>query len=237
MRIASAEERAMVAQFGLRPMPNDRALAILGGLLADPNRNQIAIASVDWHMLKAAYEARRPRPFLRLVGGSMEVKAPPKPAQADRRDLIQGYRQAQPHERRDVVVNHVCIQVARALGLDPAYPLDVRQGLFEMGMDSLMSIDLKGRLEASVGRSLPSTLTFNYPNVEALAEYLISEILVPQMVAERATPTDERLTRRPPATQDDERRSASPAPAPGRSADLSEDQLAQMLAAKLTQVR
>ena len=49
-------------------------------------------------------------------------------------------------------------------------------GLFELGMDSLMSVELKRRLERGAGRALPSTLTFNYPNVVALAGFLDSEL-------------------------------------------------------------
>ena len=46
-----------------------------------------------------------------------------------------------------------------------------------MGMDSLMAVELKGRLERSLGVPLPSTLTFNYPTIKALTDYLLSEAL------------------------------------------------------------
>jgi acyl carrier protein len=65
--------------------------------------------------------------------------------------------------------------VAAVLGLDGVDSLPLERGLFEMGMDSLMSVELGRRLERGVGRSLPSTLTFNYPNVAALAEFLDRE--------------------------------------------------------------
>jgi hypothetical protein len=43
-------------------------------------------------------------------------------------------------------------------------------------MDSLMSVELRSRLERVAGRPLPSTLTFNYPNVGALAGFLESHL-------------------------------------------------------------
>ena len=46
-----------------------------------------------------------------------------------------------------------------------------------MGMDSLMSVELKSLLETAVGQTLPSTLTFNYPTIDDLAEYLDTEII------------------------------------------------------------
>jgi hypothetical protein len=41
-----------------------------------------------------------------------------------------------------------------------------------MGMDSLMAVRMKSRLEAITKSSLPTTLTFDYPNVQALTAYL-----------------------------------------------------------------
>ncbi|HYJ96498.1 MAG TPA: phosphopantetheine-binding protein, partial [Burkholderiaceae bacterium] len=49
-------------------------------------------------------------------------------------------------------------------------------GLFDLGMDSLMAVELKRRLERGIGKPLPSTLTFNYPNVGALAAFLDSQL-------------------------------------------------------------
>ena len=43
-----------------------------------------------------------------------------------------------------------------------------------MGMDSLMSVELRRRLEVGTGLKLPTTVTFNYPNVNALAGFLDS---------------------------------------------------------------
>jgi acyl carrier protein len=62
------------------------------------------------------------------------------------------------------------------LGIDASQPVPTEKGLFDMGMDSLMSVELKRRLERGAGQALPSTLTFNYPNVSALAGFLESRL-------------------------------------------------------------
>ena len=41
-----------------------------------------------------------------------------------------------------------------------------------MGLDSLMAIDLRNRLQKALGRTLPSPVVFNYPNIRALATFL-----------------------------------------------------------------
>jgi acyl carrier protein len=79
---------------------------------------------------------------------------------------------APPSQRHEVAIDFLREQVARALGIQSALAVDIDQGLFEMGMDSLMSLELKSRIEEAVGTDLPSTLTFNYPSISALADFL-----------------------------------------------------------------
>jgi acyl carrier protein len=124
---------------------------------------------------------------------------------------------------REAVVAHVRGQVARALGIDDPERIALHQGLFDLGMDSLMSIELKANLEASVGCSLPSTLTFNYPTIHALATYLCDEVLG---VAARGETLPARSVVQPVAV----------APTAGEHDDLTEDELAELLAAKLAQL-
>ena len=50
-------------------------------------------------------------------------------------------------------------------------------GFFEMGLDSLMAMDLRNRLQGTLGHALSSTLTFDYPNVPKLAEHLLRDVL------------------------------------------------------------
>ena len=63
------------------------------------------------------------------------------------------------------------------LGLSHSFKLDLNQGLATFGMDSLMTIELKNRLQASVGKTLSSTIVFDHPTVAALAEYLEQNVL------------------------------------------------------------
>jgi acyl transferase domain-containing protein/acyl carrier protein len=54
----------------------------------------------------------------------------------------------------------------------PAAQLDARRPFGAMGLDSLMSLELRNRLEALVGRALPATLAWNYPTIERLVAHL-----------------------------------------------------------------
>jgi aryl carrier-like protein len=50
--------------------------------------------------------------------------------------------------------------------------VDERTPLKDAGLDSLMAVELRNALTRSVGRSLPATLLFDYPTLDALAQYL-----------------------------------------------------------------
>ena len=105
------------------------------------------------------------------------------------------------------------------LGLDPSRPIDCEQGLFDLGMDSLMAIQIRSGLEAAVGRRLPSSVVFNYPTISALARYLgTTDVVAPSVAAPIPAPSTE--------------------VAAGAAADesLSEDELAAMLADRLRQM-
>jgi acyl carrier protein len=78
-------------------------------------------------------------------------------------------------EQRALLIGHVQEQVMKVLGL-PGQP-GLEQGLIEMGMDSLMAVELSNRLQGSLRQSFPSTLAFEHPTVAALVDYLTPMIL------------------------------------------------------------
>ena len=50
-------------------------------------------------------------------------------------------------------------------------------GFFDLGMDSLMAVELHRRLEQGFGRQLPATLAMDHPRLSDAAEYLLGDVL------------------------------------------------------------
>jgi acyl carrier protein len=68
-------------------------------------------------------------------------------------------------------------RVACVLGRPLDAPVDAEQSLFELGMDSLTSVELRNTLQKSLACRLPSTLTFKYPNLNSLVGFLSAHVL------------------------------------------------------------
>jgi acyl carrier protein len=209
MRVASAEDRRGFLDAGLRPMASARALEALGAVIS-AGIPQISVASIEWESLRSLYEARRRRPFLARLGSSGTKATSARPRGA-KRDLPSRLSGAPANERKDIVLAFVQGEVARILGIQKPEGIDPDQGLFDMGLDSLMAVDLKSRLEAGVGQPLPSTLTFNYPSVGALTNFLLQDILWPASepvpaAAREAHPAEEAVASRTEADLSEEER-------------------------------
>ena len=81
---------------------------------------------------------------------------------------------ASPRERKRLLADSIDRAVAQVLGYD-AGTLDRDLGFFEMGMDSLMALDVRTQLETALGIPLSVALLFDHPTVNALADFLAEQ--------------------------------------------------------------
>jgi acyl transferase domain-containing protein/SAM-dependent methyltransferase len=86
---------------------------------------------------------------------------------------------ASPGERHELLVGYVRGAVAAVLRLDVTHSVGRRQRLMDLGLDSLMAVELRTVLDTGLGldRKLPATLIFDHPTVAAIARYLEREAL------------------------------------------------------------
>jgi len=157
---------------GLRLLSPEEGLAAFARVLGHGSA-QIGVLPLDLGKLLAPFPPGTEPPLLAELA---EGRAPEEAEPAAPPELVAQLAQVPPAKRRPAILAHVRAQVLSVLGLNPASAPRPQQGLRDLGMDSLMAIELRNRLQRSVGKSLPPTLAFDSPTVESLAEYLALEV-------------------------------------------------------------
>lgn len=116
----------------------------------------------------------------------------PTPAEV----LLHRMSESLPDERKELLLEFVRGHVIDVLRLDPTEPPDRKARLMDLGVDSLMAVELRGRLTTGLKleHKLPATLIFDYPTIEAITDYLLSEVLV---YGQQTTPSAEGIAATP----------------------------------------
>jgi acyl transferase domain-containing protein len=156
---------------GVTALAAGEALALLGDLLA-ARAAQAVVLPVDWQRFVDQFP-----PGIELR--ALADLAPPR-ARADAAPgapLRDALATLAPPERHPHAVAHLQREVARVMGLDPSEAPEPESGFFEIGLDSLMALELKTGLGIALGIDLPATVVFQYSSIDALARYLVDEAL------------------------------------------------------------
>lgn len=93
-------------------------------------------------------------------------------------DLRQQLDEAVPSERSAILTDYARCTVAQLLHLNTLQCVDSEDHLRDLGIDSLMAIELRDRLQVGLAlrRSLPATLVFDYPTCLSIAGFLEREL-------------------------------------------------------------
>jgi acyl carrier protein/NAD(P)-dependent dehydrogenase (short-subunit alcohol dehydrogenase family) len=173
---------ARAGRAGIGKIEPEDGFRILDRLLQQRN-GQVAVLPADWNEIARSWPARVPSMFAGLLDRAPEA-SPPQTRSAFM-DLAQT---APPAKRRELISNHLREHVARVLGVGSPDKISDEQGLFELGLDSLMAVELKTRLELSLGRQLPSAMVFDYPTIRALSGVLLEQLFPAAGATQSAPP-------------------------------------------------
>jgi acyl transferase domain-containing protein/acyl carrier protein len=92
--------------------------------------------------------------------------------------LITKLKSALPNERYGILLHEIRTEVAKVMELPSAQLPDIEMGFVEMGIDSIMGIELKNKLQESLGYAISTTTLFNYPTINSLTKFLLAEIFI-----------------------------------------------------------
>lgn len=135
---------------------------------------QVVASPMDWRTYLSLWE-KAPQFYDELLS---EVAVGPSRGASTPREgrdeaFLERLQVAPIGARRNMLSDFIALTVARVLGCQGT-TIDPHQPLNEMGLDSLLAVELRNRLGTALGisRSLPATLVFDCPTVDALAGHI-----------------------------------------------------------------
>jgi NADPH:quinone reductase-like Zn-dependent oxidoreductase/acyl carrier protein len=186
---AKAIRGERLASRGLGSLSPEEGMALFHRLMTDDVPPQVAAVSLDVGAWTRTYPASAHGSLLSsLQQGAVETaQAAGKPTAVDG-DFRRALLSAEPgRQRRSLLENHIREQVAQVLRIAPGR-ISLQQPLRELGIDSLLTLELRNRLESSFRLTLSATLIFNYPTVAALTGHLADKMNIPlDAVVEKPT--------------------------------------------------
>jgi NADPH:quinone reductase-like Zn-dependent oxidoreductase/acyl carrier protein len=162
---AQATRGARLAARGLRLLTPDEGVRLFARLVGSAF-TQVAPCPIDIAAWLDFYPELAGWPYIeRLVAAGSAA------AGAGDAELLAALAGADDETAARLLTAHVIAETGRVLRLDPAR-LDGDTPFTALGLDSLMGLELRHRLQATCGVRLPATAVWSFPNPRALGRHL-----------------------------------------------------------------
>jgi NADPH:quinone reductase-like Zn-dependent oxidoreductase/acyl carrier protein len=163
-------QQARVERSGLRAVNPSQGISLFEAALGRSEAQLIPVP-IELGVLRKSFGESVP-PLWRAL-----IKAPRRAAAAARPSGWAQELSLLPEARRvETVLEVVRAEIARVLSLAAAEAVDANRPLEELGLDSLMAVELRNALGKRVGTTLPATLAFDYPTPAAIAKHVIEKL-------------------------------------------------------------
>jgi acyl carrier protein len=184
---------------GMGLIQPDQGFHVLRHLLAtDPI--QVGVLPIHWPELFGVMgDTSERRTFERFEEKEKPEKIAPKDAEPV---FLEQLRASTPGRWNKLLLERLQQEVCKCLGFDIEQSVDTNQPLNELGLDSLMAVELRNVISLMVDAPLPATLLFNYPSMGELVHHLSNDIL-PSKFNNLDGPFQEMITKKDPTEADD----------------------------------
>ncbi len=162
---------ARLELLGIRSIAPKQALEVLKRLLRRDSAQVMAVP-VDWRQFRQVYFAGTEPPLLSELAREQAPSSPHAGHPGEQRDALLA---AEPAQRPRLLQSYLAEQVARVLGVS-ASRLDLQQPLSNLGLDSLMAVELKNRIAVDLGVNMPMVKFLQGPSVEQAAAQVLDQL-------------------------------------------------------------
>ena len=166
-------QQARLARQGLEALSPAEGIALFGRALPRPEA-LLGLVSLDLRVVGEAFGGAVPpvwRGLVRVSSAHHRTETELQGEWARRLSTLP------PARRADDVRSAVLTDVSSVLSVGDMAAIPVDRPLSDLGLDSLMAVELRTALSQRVGVTLPATLAFDHPTVDALSRWLLDEVL------------------------------------------------------------
>jgi NAD(P)-dependent dehydrogenase (short-subunit alcohol dehydrogenase family)/aryl carrier-like protein len=167
--------RSEIAEYldriGQKGFTSNQATDILGRLFLR-RVAQIGVMRVDWRQ-RAKFASTSASPRLSLFTSPDALEHQTGEERLRVRDMLLA---THTEERQPIMESYLRDQVARVFGTSPSH-LEPQRPLTEMGLDSLIAVELKNRIEKDLGVSLPTVELMRGPTITTLSQVLLDQLI------------------------------------------------------------
>jgi acyl carrier protein len=173
---ARSQQRGQFAQHGIEDMSAAECLRALT-YLHPRSATQVAVLDIDWSRWLPTINA----PLL------ADLQPEPRAERGPESGLYATLHGATPQERQRLLESYLRDLAAGKLGLAPS-SLDIRSPLTHLGVDSLITLELRIQIERDLGITVPVAQLLDGPSVASLAGWLGNQLVLPAAGTHTAQP-------------------------------------------------
>eukprot|EP01052_Picozoa_sp_SAG31_P007896 SAG31_NODE_386_length_16407_cov_24.639686_1_plen_2149_part_00 len=185
--MAASIDASTFESTGLGLIKPAKGLDILEQCIVQTLSAQVVVAPVTWSTYLSRMGKSVPALFATMAAGQekaatsgskKKVKKSAGGGASEAASALIKRLLAVPESKRISVLSAMIQKnVMEVLGVTDPSAVGLKQALSELGMDSLMAVDVQNVLAEMVGTTLPGTLLFDYPSIDSIANYLLDEVL------------------------------------------------------------
>jgi acyl carrier protein len=165
--------RQRLSEQGLQSISPDAGVRALEDvLLTGPV--QVAVLPADWEQFTRSFAPEPPPSIFRDLARAV---TPSKSDQSSGHQFVEQLGLLPAGLRRNAMLRFLREHAGHVLGIATPDVIPPARPLNELGLDSLMAVDLRNVLNRTLSLSLPATLLFDYPTLDALTDYLLETLL------------------------------------------------------------
>jgi acyl carrier protein len=185
---------------GVKSLPAGQLLRILDALLQH-NAVQVGVGNINWPQLAKVHLIRISPRFAHLAEATLADGG-----EGEGSSLVDALLAVDPAERQQFLSTQIRDQLARVLGMPPA-KVDVEQPLTNLGIDSLMAVEIGNQIQVMAGVEIPVMKFMEGISIAGLSAYVIEQMSgeeVPTAVPPDAQPTAEQVLEQVQQLSDEE---------------------------------